>query len=51
MRTLMQIDNELGQNKDGYIADIVAVMDNPINDIKVLQNVTFMMKEGVIYKQ
>lgn len=48
---LLQVDDELGQIKDGYIADIVAVDSNPMKDITVLSNVKFVMKEGVVYKQ
>jgi len=47
---LMNIDNELGQMKKGYIADIVAVKKNPLEDIKILQDVTFVMKQGKVYK-
>lgn len=48
---LLRVDDELGQIKDGYIADIVAVDHDPLQDIKILQNVSFVMKEGVVYKK
>ena len=32
------------------IADVVAVKGDPLADIKLMQNVSFVMKEGVIYK-
>jgi imidazolonepropionase-like amidohydrolase len=48
---LLCIDDELGQIKNGYIADIVAVEKDPLKDIKVLQDVSFVMKAGIIYKQ
>ena len=48
---LMRIENELGQLKAGFIADVVAVDQDPIKDISVLQNVSFVMKEGVVYKK
>lgn len=41
----------LGQIAEGYTADIIAVDGNPLQDIKVMRNVSFVMKEGVIYKQ
>jgi imidazolonepropionase-like amidohydrolase len=34
----------------GKIADIVAVEGDPSVDIKVMKNVVFVMKEGVVYK-
>ncbi len=47
---LLRIDNELGQIRQGYIADIVAVKSDPLKDIKTLQDVSFVMKEGVVFK-
>lgn len=44
-------EDELGQIKEGYIADIVAVNDNPLNNVETLTDVVFVMKEGVVYKQ
>ena len=46
---LGQQDN-LGQLKAGYTADIVAVPGNPLKDISLLENVAFVMKEGAIVK-
>jgi len=48
---ILGIDNELGEIKAGYLADIIAVNNNPIDDVKTLENVVFVMKEGVIYKK
>ncbi|MDF4203808.1 amidohydrolase family protein [Maribacter sp. SA7] len=39
-----------GEVKEGLLADIIAVDTNPINDISTLENVKFVMKGGVIYK-
>lgn len=41
----------MGQLTPGYLADIVAVPGNPLEDITVLQRVAFVMKGGVIYRQ
>jgi imidazolonepropionase-like amidohydrolase len=41
----------LGSLKPGKYADIIAVSGNPLEDIRVLENVKFVMKEGKIYKQ
>lgn len=46
---LFEQDN-LGQIKPGMLADIVAVNGNPLEDIRVLENISFVMKDGVIYK-
>ncbi len=42
--------DELGQIREGFIADIVATKDNPIDDVSTLENVIFVMKNGVVYK-
>jgi len=42
--------DELGQISAGFIADIVATNDNPMDNISPLENVIFVMKKGVIYK-
>lgn len=43
--------SDVGQIKTGYFADIVAMPSDPNNDIHVTENVSFVMKDGVIYKQ
>lgn len=48
---LLNMQDKLGQIKKAYIADIIAVKGNPIDDITLLQNVAFVMKGGRIYKQ
>jgi imidazolonepropionase-like amidohydrolase len=48
---LLQIDNKLGQIRSGYLADIIAVKGNPLEDISLLQQVDFVMKEGKVYKR
>jgi imidazolonepropionase-like amidohydrolase len=42
---------DLGVIKEGYVADIIAVPGNPLEDITLTENVSFVMKGGVIYKQ
>ncbi len=47
---LLGMGGELGQLKEGFIADIIAVEEHPKDNIATLENVVFVMKEGVIYK-
>ncbi len=48
---LMRIDDELGFIRKGYIADIIAVNEDPSENISTMNNVVFVMKEGKIFKQ
>ena len=47
---LLGMSEELGQLKEGFYADIIAVDENPMKNVKTLQNVVFVMKNGVVYK-
>ncbi len=42
---------EIGQLKPGYYADIVAVPGNPLNDISVVEHVSFVMKGGEVVRR
>lgn len=42
---------DLGNIKPGYLADMVAVEGNPIEDIKAVKQVRLVMKDGVVYSQ
>lgn len=46
---ILKNDN-IGHLEEGKLADIVAVKGNPLEDITVLQNVSFVMKDGKVYK-
>ena len=48
---LLGLNDQLGQLSKGYLADIIAVDENPVDNVATLQNVVFVMKEGVIYKE
>ena len=48
---LLGHSNEFGSIKPGKYADIIAVTGDPLIDIRVLENVQFVMKDGKIYKQ
>lgn len=47
---LLGWQSEIGQLKAGYLADIVAVPGNPLNDISVVEHVQFVMKNGSVVK-
>jgi imidazolonepropionase-like amidohydrolase len=47
---LLGWDKHIGTLQSGKWADIVAVSGNPLTDIKAMQNVVFVMKDGVVYK-
>lgn len=42
--------SRLGELKVGNLADIIAVSGDPAKDIKALNNVQWVMKDGVVYK-
>jgi imidazolonepropionase-like amidohydrolase len=47
---LLRHDKELGTVAAGKTADVVAVPGNPIDDISLMKRVSFVMKDGVVYK-
>ncbi len=47
---LLKWQDKVGQLKTGYYADIIAVNDNPLEDISTLEQVIFVMKNGIVYK-
>ena len=48
---LLGVEDELGSIKAGKLADIIAVPGNPLQDINLMGQVSFVMKAGQIYKQ
>src|SRR5271163_4901371 len=48
---LLGWDGQIGALESGYLADIVAVPGDPLQDISAVQNVEFVMKGGVVYKK
>lgn len=48
--TILGMADKLGTLEPGKLADIVAADENPLKNIKTLETITFVMKEGTIYK-
>src|SRR4030095_1016863 len=42
--------NDAGSLEPGKRADLIAVKGDPLSDVRVLENVSFVMKEGKVYK-
>lgn len=47
---LLNMENEIGQITTGFIADIVATDDDPTENIKTMENIYFVMKDGKVIK-
>jgi imidazolonepropionase-like amidohydrolase len=47
---LMGSDKVIGWIRPNYLADIIAVPGNPLDDVRMLENVRFVMKGGVVYR-
>jgi imidazolonepropionase-like amidohydrolase len=48
---LLGWEGQIGSIKAGYLADIIAVPGNPIEDIGALEKVAFVMKGGAVYRR
>jgi imidazolonepropionase-like amidohydrolase len=48
---LLGWQDQIGQLKPGYFADIVAVPGNPLTDITAVERVRFVMKGGVVIRR
>ena len=42
---------QIGSLEPGYFADVIAVTGDPLQDISAVQNVSFVMKGGVVFKK
>jgi imidazolonepropionase-like amidohydrolase len=45
-----QTETTRGPIKAGYIADLIAVPGNPLDDVEALKTVQFVMKDGLVFK-
>jgi imidazolonepropionase-like amidohydrolase len=48
---VLELGDTLGALEPGKLADVVAVPGNPESDISLVQRVSFVMKDGVVYKR
>jgi len=48
---LLDWEGQIGQLKPGFFADVIAVPGNPLENISVTTRVSFVMKNGVVYKR
>lgn len=48
---LLGMEQELGSIKVGKLADIIAVPGDPLQDIQLMGQVSFVMKDGQVFKQ
>jgi len=49
--TLLGLEREIGTIAVGKRADVVAVQGNPLDGIQVLQSISFVMKDGRVFKR
>ena len=47
---LLGVDHERGAIKPGLAADIIAMPENPLDNIQAVRKVTFVMKDGSVFK-
>jgi imidazolonepropionase-like amidohydrolase len=48
---LLRAEDEIGAVRKGHQADLVAVPGNPLDDIRLLRDVRFVMQGGVVVRQ
>lgn len=48
---ILGMSDKIGTVEAGKLADLIAVDDNPLKNIAVMTSVSFVMKDGVVYKE
>jgi len=46
---ILKMEDDLGQVKESFYADIVAVSENPEKNVEILEEMSFVMKGGEVY--
>ena len=47
---MLDMEGEIGVVAPGALADIIAVPGDPLHDIKALEDVQFVMKDGQVFR-
>jgi len=47
---MLDMEGKIGVIAPGALADVVAVGGDPLRDIKLLENVDFVMKDGQVFR-
>jgi imidazolonepropionase-like amidohydrolase len=47
---VLGMEDQIGHIDAGFFADIIALDEDPFKNVKALQKVSFVMKDGVVYK-
>jgi imidazolonepropionase-like amidohydrolase len=47
---MLDMEGQIGVIAPGAYADIIAVNGDPLRDVKTLENVQFVMKDGSVFK-
>ncbi len=48
---LLNLQGEIGELRSGYLADVIAVEGDPLQDMTALEKVGFVMKDGKVYRR
>lgn len=49
--SILKMSDQIGSIEPGKLADIIATDENPLQNIRALEKVSFVMKDGIVYKK